>query len=187
MRDPLRASSPAPSSLRWQGEGLTDWGAEGRCAGEGGRVGEVCAGGIGEASPSAPSGLRVEEPPTSAPFLLLWTRGDPELSSSVDATVVGAFTSRFLFLSPLVSGPSAGATERGVAEMGSEVASVPEDDPIAHRLLATAISFWRRSLLEVISAPVRHDKGLVHKEPRKQTKCRRVDQAHASTLSYPEK
>jgi len=42
--------------------------------------------------------------------------------------VVGAFTSRFLFFSPLVSGPSAGATEIGEAEMGSEVASVPEDD-----------------------------------------------------------
>jgi len=98
----------------------------------------------------------VEEPPTSALLLLLWTRGDPELSSSVDTTVVGAFTNRFLFFSPLVSGPSAGATEMGEAEMGS----VPEDDPTARRLLASAISFWRRSLLEVISAPVKHGKGL---------------------------
>jgi len=109
----------------------------------------------------------LEEPPTSVPLLFLWTRGDPELSPSVDATVVGAFTSRFLFLSPLVSGPSAGATERGEAEMGSEEASVPEDDLTAHRLLASSISFWRRSLLEVIFAPVRHGKWLVHKEPRK--------------------
>ena len=72
-------------------------------------------------------------------------------------TVVGAFTSRFLFLSPLVSGPSAGVTEMGEAEM----ASVPVDDPTARRLLASAISFCRRSLLEVISAPVEHSKGLV--------------------------
>ena len=143
----------------------------------------ICAGGIGEASPSTPSGLRGEELPTSAPLLLLWTRGDPELSPSVDVTVVGAFTSRFLFLSPLVSEPSAGATERGEAEMGSEVASVPEDDPVARRLLASSISFWRHSLLEVISAPVRHGKGLLHKEPRKQIKYRRVNQAHQFSVS----
>jgi len=74
-------------------------------------------------------------------------------------TVVGAFTSRFLFLSPLVSGPSAGATEMGEAEMGSKMASV--DDPTAHRLLASVISFCRRSLLEVISAPVEHSNGSV--------------------------
>jgi len=148
---------------------------------EEGRVGEVCAGGVGEASPSAPSGLGVEEPPTSAPLLFLWTRGDLELSPSVDATVVGAFTSRFLFLSPLVSGPSAGATEMGETEMGSEVASVPEDDLTACRLLAN--SFWRRSLLEVISAPVKHGKGLVHREPRKKTKCRKVNQANQFSSS----
>jgi len=139
------------------------------------------------ASPSAPSGLGAEEPPTSAPLLFLWARGDPELSPSVDATVEGAFTSRFLFFSPLVSGPSAGANERGEAEMGSEeasaVASVPEDDLAARRLLASLISFWHRSLLEVISAPVRHGKGLVHKEPRKQTKCRGVNQVHQFSVS----
>ena len=154
---------------------------------EEGRVGEVCAGGVGEASPSTPSGLGVEEPPTSVPLLFLWTRRDPELSPSVDATVVGAFTGRFLFLSPLVSGPSAGATGRGEAEMGLEetsaVASVPEDDLVARLLLASSISFWRRSLLEVIFAPVRHDKGLVHNEPRKQTKCRRVNRAHQLSVS----
>jgi len=94
----------------------------------------------------------------------------------MDTTVVGAFTNRFLFLSPLVSGPSAGATEMGEAGIGSEVASVPVDDQTDCRLLASAISFCRRSLLEVISAPVKHGKGLVPKEPRKQTRCKRVNQ-----------
>jgi len=93
----------------------------------------------------------------------------------MDMTVVGVFTIRFLFLSPLVSGPSAGATEIGKAEIGKEVASVPEDDPTARRLLASAISFCRRSLVEVISAPVKHGKGLVHKEPRKQARCRKSE------------
>jgi len=113
--------------------------------------------------------LHSHQPPSSpsAPLLRRWTKGDPELSSSIYTTVVGAFTNRFLFLSPLVSGPSAGATEMGEAEMGSEVASV--DDPTARRLLASAISFCRRSLLEVISASVKHGKGLVHKESRKRT------------------
>ena len=87
----------------------------------------------------------------------------------------GAFTNRFLFLSPLVSGPSAGVTEMGEAELGSEVASVPEDDPTARRLLASAISFCRRSLVEVISAPVKHGKGLVHKEPKKANKVQKSE------------
>jgi len=93
----------------------------------------------------------------------------------MDMTVVGAFTNRFLFLSPLVSGPSAGATEMGEAEIGSEVASVPVDDPTARRLLASAISFCRCSLLEVISAPVKHCKGLVHKEPKKANKVQKSE------------
>jgi len=87
----------------------------------------------------------------------------------MDTTVVGAFTNRFLFLSPLVSGPSAGAIEMGEAGIGSAVASVPEDDPTARQLLASSISFCRRSLVEVISAPIKHGKGLVRKKPRKQT------------------
>jgi len=82
--------------------------------------------------------------------------------------VVGAFTNRFLFLSPLISGPSAGATEMGEAEIGLEVASVPVDDPTARQLLASAIIFCRRSLLEVISAPVKRSKGLVQKASKVQ-------------------
>jgi len=92
----------------------------------------------------------------------------------MDTTVVGAFTNRFLFFSPLVSGPSAGATEMGEAEIGSEVASVPVDDPTARRHLASAISFCRRSLLEVIYAPVKQSKGLVHKEAKKASKVQKV-------------
>jgi len=91
----------------------------------------------------------------------------------MDTTVVRAFTNRFLFFSPLVSGPSAGATEMGEAEIGSEVASVPVDDPTARQLLASAISFCRRSLLEVISAPVKHNKELVHKEAKKASKVQK--------------
>ena len=87
--------------------------------------------------------------------------------------MVGAFTNRFLFLSPLVSGPSAGTTEMGEAEIGSEVASVAVDDSTARRLLASAISFCRRSLLEVISAPVKHSKGLVHEEAKKASKVQK--------------
>ena len=94
--------------------------------------------------------------------------GDPELSSSIDITVVGAFTNRFLFLSPLVSRPSAGATEIGEAGMGSAIASTSEDASAAHRLLARASSLCRLSLSEVISASVQHGKGLACKGSRKQ-------------------
>ena len=73
---------------------------------------------------------------TSVPLFLHWTKGDPELSSSMVTTVVGAFTNRFLFLSPLVSGPSAGTTEMGKAGMGSVVAS-------AQRTTRQLVGFWR--------------------------------------------
>ena len=58
----------------------------------------------------------------------------------------------------------------GEAGIGSAVATVPEDDPTARRLLASSMSFCRRSLVEVISAPVKHGKGVVRKKPRRQTK-----------------
>ena len=103
----------------------------------------------------------------SVPLFLRWTKGDPELSSSMVTTVVGAFTDRFLFLSPLVSGPSAGTTEMGKAGMGSAVASAPENDPAARRILASSISCCQRSLVEVISALGKHNKRLVRKKPRK--------------------
>jgi len=103
---------------------------------------------------------------TSVPLFLRWTKGDPKLSSSMVTTVGGAFTNRFLFLSPLVSRPSAGTTEMGKAGMGSTVVSAPEDDPATRRLLASSISCCRRSLVEVISAPGKHNKRLVRKKPR---------------------
>ena len=61
----------------------------------------------------------------------------------------------------------------GEAEIGSEVASVPVDDPTARQVLASAINFCRRSFLEVISAPAKHSKGLVHKEAKKASKVQK--------------
>jgi len=63
----------------------------------------------------------------------------------------------------------------GEAEIGSEVASVPVDDPTTRWLLASVISFCRHSLLKVISAPVKHGKGLVHKEAKKASKVQKSE------------
>ena len=129
---------------------------ERRGVGEGEGVGVVCAGRGGEAPFSVFSGLSGEEPPVSVTFLLLWIRGDPELSSSVDVAVEWAFTNRFLFLSTTGSGTSAGVTESGESEM---VSVVPVEDPAAFLLLAKSSSLWRLSLPEVMSASVKTSKG----------------------------
>jgi len=131
---PSERAIPLPAAR--VGGGVFAGGGEERGAGDGGRSGEAWAGGIRSASPSGPS----------VPFLYRWTKGDPELSSSTVITVVGAFTNRFLFLSPLVSRPSAGATEMGEARIGSAIASTSEGVSAARRLLARASSLCRLSL-----------------------------------------
>jgi len=83
-------------------------------------------------------------------------RGEPELSSSVEgvgsaaaATVVGkALTSLLLFLSG--SGPSAGATERGGAAMGS-VVEEEEPVPLAPLVRASSSNALFLSFPEVMS------------------------------------
>jgi len=84
-------------------------------------------------------------------------RGEPELSSSVEgvgsfaatATVAGkAFTSLLLFFSG--SGPSAGATERGGAAMGS-VVEEEELVPLAPLVRASSNNALLLSFPEVVS------------------------------------
>ena len=91
-------------------------------------------------------GWRVEAPSTADLFLWRCTRGEPELSSSVEAAVAAAveaeaLTSLFLFFPG--SGPSAGATESGGAAMGSVV---EEEEPVPLAPLRLASSS-RASLL----------------------------------------